>query len=99
MPADAAELDVDDAAGTQLDRGGSVMSVVNGFVEANGGANLRLQFSMIENIVPGERLFDHHEIVGVEFPQVSGLVEAVRRICIDHELNGREALANRSDKF
>ena len=54
---------------------------------------------MIENVIPGERLLNHHEVVSVEFPQVSGLFQMVCGIRIHHEPHGGKALANRGDKF
>ena len=72
---------------------------MNGLVEANGRTHLGLQFGMIENVIPGERLLNHHEVVSVEFPQVSGLFQMVCGIRIRHEPHGGKALANRGDKF
>ena len=61
-PADATELDVDDAAGLQPDRLFGVMHGANAFVEADGRVELRLQRRMIDDLVMRQRLLDHHEM-------------------------------------
>ena len=52
MAADAAQLDVDNAAGSQFNRRDGVASVVNAFVQANGGLQLRLAISMSDKYRP-----------------------------------------------
>src|SRR5882757_2374855 len=99
VTADAAKLDIDDLACAQLNRGACVMGVVDGLVEANRSAHLRLQFGMIENVVPGERLLDHHELVSVECLQMGGLLKMISRIRVNHEPQSRKALANCGDKL
>ncbi len=47
------------------------------FIEADGCLDLSLQDGMIENIVVGERLLDHHQVKFVKLLEVSGVGERI----------------------
>src|SRR6516162_2195474 len=66
MPADPSEFDVDDLASAQSDGGFCVFVGVDAFVETNRGLEIVLDFDVTEEIVPAERLLNHHEIEAVE---------------------------------
>ena len=80
VPADAAELDINDAAGFQFDGGQCVPGIVDAFVEADGRLNLGLQFRMRVNVVPMERLLDHEQLKFIELSEMGGVFEAVSGI-------------------
>src|ERR1019366_3304899 len=69
---DAAELDVDDAAGAQLDGLLGVARGANALVEADGGLELRLERGVIDDVVVIQRLLDHHQVKIVQLAQVVG---------------------------
>src|SRR3974390_1459291 len=86
-PADAADLDVDDAAGTQLQRGFGIPRTSNGLVEADGSLDGLLQPRVeIEGVVP-QRLLDHKQLESVEGLQVRKVLERVGgvRIATQHD--------------
>ncbi len=55
-----AELNIDNTAGAQSDGGAGLLFTVYAFVEANGRPNSLLQLHMTPDVVPAERLLDHH---------------------------------------
>src|SRR5260370_14114090 len=61
----AAQLHINDAAGAQRDGGLGVLFAVDALVEADRRLESALQFHMAPDVVPAERLFDHHQVVGV----------------------------------
>ena len=66
MTANAAELDVNDFAGAQGDGGFGLFVSVYALVETDGCLELLLRGNMGIQVVPAERLLDHHEIEGIE---------------------------------
>src|SRR6266852_9115919 len=66
VAADAAELDVDDPAGAQLDGRAGVLVGVDAFIEANRSIEFALQFCVAVEVVPAERLRDNHQVIGLE---------------------------------
>ena len=60
--ADAANLDVDDAAGLHIDRGEGVAPVADGFVEADVRSEAFLQHGVKVEVVVPERLLDHEQV-------------------------------------
>ena len=60
--ADAADLDVDDAAGLHVDGGECVAAVANGFVETDAGVEALLQHGVEVEVVVPERLLDHEQV-------------------------------------
>ena len=63
---DPSELDVDNAAGAQLNRAGCVTGVMNALVETNRSFDLRLQFDVRINVVPVQGLLNHEQIKLIE---------------------------------
>ena len=64
--ADAAKLDVDDFAGAERDGGFGLFVGVDALVEADGGLEIFLDFDVAEEIVPAERLLNHHEVEAIQ---------------------------------
>src|SRR5258708_37383533 len=60
--ADAADLDVDDAAGLHIDGGEGVAPVANRFVQTNVRFEAFLQHGAKVEVVVPERLLDHEQI-------------------------------------
>ena len=73
--ADPAHLDVDDAACPQLQGEARVLGAADRFVEAHRSPQLPLQDGVVADVVPRERLLDHHQVEGVELLQVCGVAE------------------------
>ena len=85
-PAHATGLDVDDPARAERDH---VLRAVEGgdrLVEAERCDQLPLQLGVAHEIVPGERLFDHHEAELVEACQVRCVGERVGVVGVGHEV-------------
>src|SRR5712664_3530233 len=59
VAAGAAELDVNDARGAEVESSLRITGVANGFVEANRGLQLFLELGMVEDVIPPERLLHH----------------------------------------
>ncbi len=93
-PANASQFDVDDVAGVEPDGLFSVVRGANGFVQADGRGQLRLQLRVIDDVVMRERLLNHHEIEIVEAAQVICIGERVSGVRVGHERRAREALAD-----
>src|ERR1019366_3341727 len=70
IPSHAPELDIDDAAGAQLDGRPRVLLGMDAFIEANRRVELALQFGMAVQIIPSERLLDHHQVIRIQTFQV-----------------------------
>ena len=92
------EFDVNNAAGVQPDRGFCVSGVVNTFVEADGRAQLGLQYCMLVNVIPCQWLFDHHEVEGVKSEESVAVGQAVCRVGVHHEPDFRILPANCLDQ-
>src|SRR5208283_5539079 len=92
--ADAADFNVDDAAGACLKCEIGVARVVNGFVESDRGLDLFLQPSMQLDFVVPQRLLNHQQLERVEFTQVLRFVERISGIGVDAEYNVGPARAD-----
>ena len=64
VAAHPSHLDVDDAAGAEVEGVAGVVQAVDRLVEADGRADLLLQRGVVHDVVPGQGLLDHHELVG-----------------------------------
>src|ERR1700676_1317428 len=93
VTAHAAQLNVDDFARTQGDRGARLLKGVNAFVQTYRRRQLPLEFRVTVDVFPPERLFDHHQIESVEFLQQRPIVEVIGRICVHHQLDLGKLLA------
>jgi len=94
---DAAEFNVDDFAGTEGSSGFGLFVGVDALVEADGRLQRFLNFDVAEEVVPAERLLDHHEIEGVELFEQAEIFLAVRGIGVDRKFNTRKILTNALD--
>ena len=66
VAADAAQLHIDDAASAQRDGRAGMLLGVNALVEADRGLQFPLQLGVAVDIVPAERLLDHHQVVSFQ---------------------------------
>src|SRR5207253_2283903 len=66
VAADATELDVDDLAGSELDGGARLLFRVDALVQADRRVQLFLQLDVAVEIVPAERLLDHHQVEALQ---------------------------------
>ncbi len=90
IPAYAPKLYIDNAAGAQVDGGAGMLFGVNALIEADRRVELALQFGMAVDIVPTERLLDHHQVVGFQAFQVRPILQAIRGIGVYHQTNSAE---------
>ena len=74
----------------EFNRGAGMFLGVDAFVEANGRVQPALQFDVAEDIVPAERLLDHHQVVGFQAFQVRPVFQAIGGVGVDHQANSRE---------
>src|SRR5712664_1817735 len=91
VAADAAELDVNDARGAEVESSLGITRVANGLVEANRSLQLLLEPGVIENVVPPKRLLHHQQIEFVKALQVLDIGQRVSRVCV----NGQENIGMR----
>src|ERR1035437_3318238 len=89
-----AELDVDDAAGAQLDGLLGVARGANALVQADGSFELRLERGVIDDVVVIQRLLDHHQVKIVQLAQVLGVGQGVGGVGVGHQLDRRETFAH-----
>src|SRR5689334_18293797 len=92
--ADAADLDIDDAAGAQFNGSTRVAARVNRLIEADAGLELPLQLGMKVEIVMPERLLDHEQAELVELFEVLHVLKRVSGVGIATEEDVRPALAD-----
>src|SRR5438270_9935928 len=93
----AADLDVDDAAAAQVERLARVVDRMDALVEADRRFELGLQPGVIDDVVVGERLLDHHQVEVIHRLQrldMARIVERIGRIRVGHQQDIRPALAN-----
>src|SRR5689334_6504066 len=93
-PAHASDLDVDNPARAQRNRGLCVAAAMNGFVETDGSRKLLLQLGMEIEIVMPQRLLDHEQIEAVELLEMRNLFQPVSGIRIATQQDLRPAIAN-----
>src|SRR5207302_2249056 len=96
---DAAELDVDDLRRAEFDGLARVLGVVDRLIQADWRQHLALEPRVVHQIVPPERLLDHHEVKAVERLQA---LEVVKRVCgvrVGHQSDARKPGANVSQHF
>ena len=96
--ADAAELDVDDLAGTERDSGFGLFVGVDALVEADRSLQVFLDFDVAEEVVPAERLFNHHEVKTVELLEERPVLLAVGRVGVHHQFDTGKILPKALDK-
>ena len=63
---EAADFDVDDPAALEIERFARVLGRVDALVETDRRLQLRLQSSVVDDVVVGQGLFDHHQVQIVE---------------------------------
>ena len=73
------------------------MRRADALVQADGRLQFPLQLGVVDDVVVGQRLLDHHEIKIVEPLEMIGVLQRVGRIGIRHQLDGREPLAHLAD--
>ena len=93
----ATQLEVDDAAGAEVDGRARVLLGVNALIKANRCIQFALQFGMAVNIIPSQGLLNHHQVIGFQQLQVWPIFQAIGGICVDHQADLGEALAQSFD--
>src|ERR1700730_3124509 len=92
VPAHAPHLYVDDLARPQPDRRLGMLQRVNALVQANRRLQLPLQLHVRVQIIPTERLLDHHQVIPVKLLQHRPIRSAISGIGIHHQLDARKIL-------
>ena len=63
-------------------------------VQADGRVQLGLQHRVIDDVVVGQRLLDHHQVKLVELLEARRVGQRVGRVGVGHQLDAREAAAD-----
>src|SRR5215475_10422094 len=95
----AAEFDIDDAAGAEFNGGLRVTQVGNRFVETESCFDLLLQFGVRVEIVPPQRLFDHQQIKFIQAAQVLEIVQRISGVGIHRKQNVGVGPPDSCDEF
>ena len=85
--ADAGNFNIDRLAASQFNSLAGVFCRVNRFVQADARLHGLLQMAVVDNIVAGQRLFNHKQIVFIELFKDVHVFQRVCRIGVDHEHN------------
>ena len=85
--AHAPQLHIDNTASAHCDRRLGMFFGMDALVEADRRHELPLQLRMAPDIVPAERLLDHHQVVGFQFAQASRIRQRVCGIRVHHQAN------------
>src|SRR5260370_1067836 len=99
VPADTAKLDVDDLAGAQFDGGARLLFRMNALIQTDWRVEFLLKFDVAVEVVPAERLFDHHQVEAFELFQQRPVIQSVRRVCVNHQLDAGEILPKASHRL
>src|SRR6266568_883878 len=99
VTADTAKLDVDDLAGAQFDGGTRLLFRMNALIQTNWGVEFLLKFDVAVEVVPAERLFDHHQVEAFELFQQRPVIQSVRRVGVNHQLDARKILPEASHRL
>src|SRR6267378_1687049 len=99
VAADAAQLDINDASGVELESGLSVSGVADGFVETNRGLQLPLELRVIGDVIPPEGLFHHQQPKFIEALEMLQIGQRVSGICVDGEEGIGMRLADGAHEF
>src|SRR4029077_19022765 len=99
VPADAAELEIDDLSGAKRDRVFRILARMNRLIQTNRRRDLLLQLSMIEDIVMSQRLLDHHQVKLIQLLEERDVGERVGRVRVSHQFNVWKLVAYLRDDF
>src|SRR5438094_2640020 len=94
---DTAELDVNDFAGAKFHCRTGLLFGVDAFIKANRRFQSPLKFDVAVEIIPPERLLQHHQVKTIELLQEREVVERVRGIGIHHQLDSWKFLSQSCD--
>ena len=97
VAAHASDLHVHDAAGAGLESLAGPVVAGDALVETDRRGQGPLQAGVVHEIVVGKGLLDHHETVGVELAQESGVGQGVGRVGVDGEDDPRVPPADLGD--
>jgi len=71
-----------------------VVRAANGFVQADGRLQARLQLGVVDDVVVRERLLDHHQVKIVQPAQMVGVGERVSGVGVRHQFDKRKTFAH-----
>src|SRR5208337_3013397 len=92
-PSDSTEFDIDDLAGAQCDGGFGLLVRMDALVKADRSFQGFLDFDVAVQIVPAERLFDHHEVVGIHLFQKVDIFATICGVGVNGQSDAGEFLA------
>ena len=90
----AADLDVDDPAGAQVEGLARVVGRVNALVEADRRLQGRLEPGVVDDVVVRQGLFDQEEVEVVERLERGQVIERIRRVGVDLQGDRGKSLAH-----
>src|SRR4029077_16014923 len=76
-----------------------VLFGVDTLIEADGSIELALQFGVAENVIPSERLLDHHQVIGFQALEVQPILQPICGIGVDHQTDPRKLQAQPLDRY
>ncbi len=86
----AADLDVDDPAGAQIEGLAGVISRVNALIKTDRRLQGRLQPGVVDDVVMRQRLFNQEEVEFVKRLKHGQIVQGVRRVGVDLQRDCQE---------
>ncbi len=93
-------LDVDDSAAPQSQHVLCPVGPGDRFVEADRRAQALLQLGVPQQVIGGQRLFDHHQLIVIQLGQTIGVSQGVGAVRIDHQRRRpAQCLADGGDVF
>src|SRR5882724_4413031 len=92
VSAHSPHFDVDDLASAQCDSRLRLLRRMDALIQANRRLQSLLQLDMTVQIIPAQRLLDHHQVISVQLLEQRPIRSAIRRIRVHHQLDGREIL-------
>src|SRR5438876_96694 len=72
---------------------------MDAFVQADRSLQEGLQLGMMVQVVPLERLFNHHQVESIKFSQQFRVCETIGGIGVGHQLGLLKLLSHRGDKI
>ena len=84
MPSDSTQFNIDDPAGANFDSSPGLIGIVYALIETDRRLDLSLERHMRKNVIPTQRLFDHHQVKRIKRFQQSDIRQCVCRVRVRH---------------
>src|SRR5579864_6904231 len=90
--AHTAKLYIDDLARAQFHGRARLLFGMHAFIQANWSFEPLLKLDVTINVIPAERLLDHHQIKTIELLQERKIIHCISGVGIHHQLDSRKLL-------